>query len=255
MRDGILDGIVSVLPTIGKVVCGLVSALDSDGGYMGFLGENDATQGVDAAVFSMDSSTGKILLNNTNTITDNVVAFSNADETIIIPSMTRLDVTDSMCNSSKLGSDQMYLTASNKKNGITIMTSRESVRFVGDAVSKANEVDLGNFVKITWSSLPQITISSLSNDYKIMDIVSVRIEGSDYEYSAVYPKFVEGTDGLTITLEDGISDTQFYNIRVEAIFTEAGNGVTMLKGMKKLTEDDIKHLQQLKQNKMKALKG
>lgn len=254
MRDGILDGIVSVLPTIGKVVCGLVSALDSDGGYMGFLGENDAKQGVDAAVFSMDNSTGRIYLNNTNTITDNVVAFSNADETYVVPSMTRWDVTDSLCNSSRLGSENLNLTASNKKNGITLMTSRESVKFVEDAVTHTKELGLGNFVKITWDALPDITISSMSSLYKITDIASVRIEGADYEYYAVYPKFVESANGMTIKLEDGISDTQYYNIRIEAIFAESGNGPAMLEGMEKLTEDDIKHLQKLKQNKMKTMK-
>lgn len=252
MKDRIFDTIISVLPTIGKIVGGLLNELN-DSSYMGFLGKRLENDELDKAVFTMEDE--KIYLCNTAVHSDDLVAFStstvdNVSDTVILKGMTRMDVTEAIKECSKSGGDNISLTSSKNvtdSNEITILTSGKGISF--KEISNGGKVTLGNFIQIQWHELPKLIFSGLAVNYPLQEIVSIHIEGNNYEYDAIYPEQTKVTDNMIeINVDEYISAKQLYDIRVQAKFLQQDSGFLDSKA-EVLTEEDIQKLILRKKNR------
>ena len=255
MRDGLFDTIISVLPTIGKIVGGLLAGLEIDGSYMGFLGSSSSETEIDRATFTVDN--GRIYLYNTDTDSESAVAFSTdtvngVSDTAIIPGFCKLDMTSVFEQAAANGTENIALSASNRmgSNGIVILTTGKNISF------KEKSFFLGNFLKIEVDDTQRsngspLTLNFYSSvpDYKLEEIVSLNITGTNYEYKTLYPPYREISEsGMGVSVDNQISPDNVYDIRLQIRISQQGN---LLRDSRNevITEQDIENLKMRRKNK------
>lgn len=235
MDNGFLDSFIAVLPTIGKVAASLLAGFGNDEkNYLGFFESDtmDANE-LDKAVFTMEE--GRLYLCNTCARSHDEIVLStptinNVSETLILPGLSKLDVSDVFEQCINAGGDNFALTASsaensNSENGesaFTILPEARKVEFSDK--SNMSSIRLGNFLQLTWNELPEVYVTSTAVGYNIEQIMSIVISCENYESSVIMPKQSKQDDGsIKIRLDSKIVKSQQYDIRLQAKITKFSN--------------------------------
>lgn len=184
MANDIFTKILSVIPTIGQVVGQLLGG--NDGDYVGFFPSGKSGDDLDTAVFTKDGDS--IYLNNTSPYPsdDVVLAFPRQEgiepETISIPNMTKLNVTNLFHNQSEAHNDSFSLTTSkgaeNNSDGklISIQASGKGIPISANA-----SIKIGSFLEIQvtsdWALIGIIAASALL--LRSVDVLRIRQLGQE----------------------------------------------------------------------------
>ncbi len=183
MGNDIFTKILSVIPTVGQVVGQLLGGNAND--YVGFFPSGKTNDDLDTAVFTKDGDS--IFLNNTSPYAadDVVMAFPRQEgidpETISIPNMTKLDVTNLFHNQSAAHNESFSLTtskAASNDNGkfISIQASGRGI-----PVSANASIKIGSFLEIQvsgdWALIAIIAGSALA--LRSVNVLRVRQLGQE----------------------------------------------------------------------------
>lgn len=269
IQDGFWDSIVSALPTIGKIVSGLIGAFTADGDgvmrNMSFLGTPyGADSDVGKAVFTMgmDEITGEptVYLCNTSVNQNDYVVLStptqeNVDaETIILKELSKQDVGAIFRRTSEGGCDTVALNSFqtnsplSKNNQAVVYASNRCLKVTDAEITSGVRIPLGSFltVEVLGTELKEIKIAmdgAAANSYAISTVNTLNIEAPNTQITVNPPiQRTEGEDAVIITLPENLKANETYRVSAEVTLQVKGLQSTNRLLSQKLTDAEIQCL-------------